>query len=248
MKILYAGDSWEGGPANYLLAILRHMNADFLHLPAAIRMNKGLLEEPYNLIILSDYARNLMENDAEKKIISQFHEGCGILMIGGWGSFAGPFGGWKDSLIESILPVDCLAKDDRVNFSGGALITQKEQHSLLRDLSFSESPVLCGLNEVTPKKDCTVLLTAQRILQKKSGDSRLLALENKEHPLLAVDNRPNIRSAVLTTDVAPHWCGGFVDWGTKSLKLAVNPKITVEVGNSYIQFLSQLLSWLCRAS
>jgi hypothetical protein len=62
----------------------------------------------------------------------------------------------------------------------------------------------------------------------------------------------------LTTDAAPHWCGGLLDWGTKHVTLPVPAKnrggsaascggkggITITVGNAYLEFFSSLILWL----
>lgn len=119
MKILYAGDSPAGGPANYLLGILKHINSQYVHIPPAVPLEEKWLNLPYDAFILSDYSRKQLSPRMERLIVSRVESGAGLAMIGGWGSFSGPFGGWKGSLIEKMLPVTCLGTDDRVNFPGG---------------------------------------------------------------------------------------------------------------------------------
>ena len=51
------------------------------------------------------------------------------------------------------------------------------------------------------------------------------------------------RTAALATDLAPHWCGGLVDWGKRRLKLKVTGKIQIEVGDLYVEFVSSLIKW-----
>lgn len=246
-KILYAGDSWEGGPANYLLGVLKSCEADFLHVPAAIRMSLSILEKKFDAIILSDYSRALMPDSCQARICELVEQGTGLLMIGGWASFSGPFGNWKDSQIEKLLPVQCDASDDRMNIMSGALIIEKQQHPMFAGLNFDPSPVLCGMNKVHPKAEAQVLLSARKIIQDTgpAGKRIHLSLGTEEHPLFVIRD-DKIRTAALATDVAPHWCGGLVDWGEFHQKLRINPKIEVEVGNRYIQFLTSLLFWLSR--
>ncbi len=234
MKILYAGDSPAGGPANYLLGILRRMKADLIHLPPGKILKSAYLKNCFDGIVLSDFPASYTPQTSQKKIIEQVLKGTGLLMIGGWGSFAGPFGGWHGTEIEKILPVTCQNRDDRLNFPGGASIVRKIKHPMFRGLSFKNPPVICGLNEIRPKKKSKVVLTARRIL------------DGKNFPLLVVGSDPDQRVASLATDLAPHWCGGMVDWGTKHLKLPVKDKIWIEVGDRYVRFVSNLIRWLVR--
>ena len=51
-------------------------------------------------------------------------------------------------------------------------------------------------------------------------------------------------AAAFLSDFAPHWCGGMVDWGHKTLKLSVEKNIQVQVGDFYARFIGSLLRWL----
>ena len=52
------------------------------------------------------------------------------------------------------------------------------------------------------------------------------------------------RTAALMTDLAPHWVGGFVDWGDGERVTAQAPgSWQIEVGNLYAQFVANLLAW-----
>ncbi len=231
-NILYAGDSPAGGPANYLLAILKNLKVPFRHVPPSKILKPG----KFDAIILSDFSRKNLPAASEKKICEQVRQGSGLLMVGGWGSFSGPFGGWRGSMIEKLLPVQCLNHDDRLNFPAGALIKQKNRNSgVFNSLSFSNPPVICGMNRIRVKPSGRVILTARKI----AG--------GKEYPLFIIDSNPGSRIAALTTDLAPHWCGGMVDWGTKRRILPVNEKIRVEIGNAYVNFVQSILKWLIRA-
>ncbi len=232
MRILYAGDSKVGGPANYLLGILRYMKTNVVHIPPGKKLSPSLFKKRFDGIILSDFSAKNASAHSQKMIAGQVARGTGLLMIGGWGSFSGPFGGWSGSVIEKLLPVRCLGKDDRLNLPGGAWILEKKKHSMFQKLPFRNPPVICGMNRIQPKKNSRVILTARRIA------------DRKEFPLLVIHSDSRIRTAALATDLAPHWCGGMVDWGSKRMKLKVSGKIQIEVGDLYVRFVSSFIRWI----
>lgn len=246
MRVLYAGDSPAGGPANYLLGILTHIRAQYVHVPPATRLNEKLLSIPFDVFIFSDYSRKQLPARSERLIAKKVDEGAGLLMIGGWGSFSGPFGGWKGSLIEKRLPVTCIGRDDRLNFPGGALVFPEKTHPAIRPASFRQPPVICGMNRIQPKRDSVVILSAKKISVKMGGTRRAAAVSaaKKGEPLLVVSADPAKRRAAFATDAAPHWCGGLVDWGGNSLRLHVKDDIWIEVGSAYVRFFSNLIQWL----
>ena len=239
-KIFYAGDSPAGGPANYLLAILGSLGVDLTHVPPGQRVGPELMREEFDGFILSDFSRKDLDARADMLMEAQVRRGAGLLMVGGWGSFAGPFGGWRGSRIESLLPVRCLSRDDRVNLATGLLVQKKAHHPMLGGLSFSRPPVLIGLNRIAPRSGARVLLTASP-LTVRSGRP---ALRRPEYPLLVIGEKGGVRSVALATDLAPHWCGGWVDWGDRRCKLPVTRDFGVEVGHLYVRFVQQLVRWI----
>lgn len=241
MRILYCGDSHEGGAANYLLGILNYNHAQVTHIPPGLKLDPKILNQRFDGIILSDYGRDCVSDKAEEKIIYQVLSGAGLLMVGGWGSFAGPFGNWQGSEIEKLLPVDCLKKDDRHNLGSGLYVFKKKSHAIVKGINLKQSPVIIGFNEVKPKKDSEVILTLKAFQPAKKSFSK------REYPLLVLRKKSEIRSAAFTTDFAPHWCGGLVDWGRQRCKLSVNKDIQIEIGDQYLKFGSQLLRWLTRS-
>jgi uncharacterized membrane protein len=66
------------------------------------------------------------------------------------------------------------------------------------------------------------------------------------HPVLVVGTSGQGRTAAFASDVAPHWVGGFVDWGESRISAHVPDGPAVEVGFSYAQFWKQLLTWTGR--
>ena len=240
MRVFYAGDSPVGGAANYLRGVLREMKARVTHLPPSEKLKPAFLKSRYDVIILSDYAAAQTPLVSQKIIAKQVQNHAGFLMVGGWGSYSGPFGGWRGSWIEKLLPVTCKKSDDRVNFPGGASLVLKDTGGFLNPKIFRQMPAICGLNEIVPKDKSKILLAARKIL----SDGHHIHLEARQYPLLVVGDHPQKRVAALATDLAPHWCGGLVDWGTKSQKLKVTSKIQIQVGNYYIDFVSSLVRWL----
>ena len=241
MRVLYAGDSPVGGPANYLLGVLRSMHAETTHVPPSKPLPPAAFEKKYDVMLLSDYSSKQCPPAVQTLISDAVEKGMGFAMIGGWGSFSGPFGGWKGSLIEKLLPVKCLGRDDRTNFPGGGAFIVKKRHKILGDFSERDLPVICGFNHVIPRPESEVILSVRKILHGKK-----LALEPREYPLLVVNAHPKKRTAAFVTDVAPHWCGGMVDWGRKTLRLPVAGKIHIEVGDAYVNFISSIVLWLAR--
>ena len=243
MRVLYAGDSPVGGPANYLLGVLKFMGAKTTHVPPSQSLYPASFEKKYDVILFSDYSAKQCSRETQLRLMTAIEGGMGFAMIGGWGSFSGPFGGWRESILEKLLPVECLDRDDRVNFPGGAAFVVKERHAVLGNFSNRHLPVICGLNHVVPREHAKVVLAVRRILHEKK-----IRLEEKEYPLLVVNAGPGMRTAVFASDCAPHWCGGMVDWGAKTLKLPVAPKIRIQVGDAYVRFLSSVVRWLAKKS
>jgi hypothetical protein len=50
-------------------------------------------------------------------------------------------------------------------------------------------------------------------------------------PLLVTGQHGAGRVAAITTDVAPHWVGGFVDWGDARVAAQADGAPAIEVGN-----------------
>lgn len=91
-----------------------------------------------------------------------------------------------------------------------------------------------------------MLLAAKKISAKftPGNTAGKLSLGREDYPLLVVGSDSSKRTAAFATDAAPHWCGGMVDWGRKSLRLHVKDSIWIEVGDLYVRFFSNFLNWL----
>ena len=112
----------------------------------------------------------------------------------------------------------------------------KSRHEIFRGIPLTPSPIVVGYNEVRAKNRADVLLNLR---ESESG---------RVNPLLVVGTFGSGRTAAWTTDVAPHWCGGLVDWGKKRVKIRVRNGIEIEVGDLYVKFFSQLMKWLAKKS
>jgi hypothetical protein len=238
MRILYAGDSEVGGAANYLLAILRHLGASTVHLPPSAELSAGRLTRTLDLCILSDMAAARVPAASQRRIAELVRGGRGLLMLGGWASFGR--GGWRGTPVDAVLPVRCAGGDDRVHLPSGAAVLPRGSASWLRGLPFDRPPVICGLNRVRVAAEGRIVLVA-RELRLGSLASSGRAAAGADHPLLVVDRRPHRRAAALATDLAPHWCGGLVDWGARRVRLTVRGRLAVEVGDRYVELVARLV-------
>jgi uncharacterized membrane protein len=163
----------------------------------------------------------------------------GLLMIGGWGSFFG--GGYRGTVIEDLLPVEIKGSDDRINCSSGLRLYPCGGDPVLKGLPFERGPVICGLNEVKPRRGAKTLAKCYPLL---FGKTREVALANKGFPALILDDSGPARRGVLATDLAPHWAGGLLDWGKKRVRVRVPGRtFSIEVGDAYIRLIGNLIGW-----
>lgn len=241
MRLLFAGET-IGGSANYYMGVLNFLKARVTHVPSSKILTPSAVSAAHDAFILSDFSRKNMTAAAEKKIAERVARGAGLMMIGGWGSFSGPFGQWRGSRIEKLLPVRCAKGDDRVNFPQGAYPVLRRNHAIVRGLSWKRPPMFCGLNRLSARPRSVTVLEALPVLARAQPALRLQSARSV--PFLVVNADPTIRTAALATDLAPHWCGGLVDWGPKRMKLRVNDRVQVEVGSDYVRFISGMARWL----
>jgi uncharacterized membrane protein len=164
---------------------------------------------PYQAVILSDIGANslLLSPDTFERsaiapnrlaCIEQYvRDGGGLLMIGGYLSFAGIEGKarYHATPVEAALPVTISALDDRAEHPEGVRPEVTEPgHPVLTGVP-EDWPALLGYNQLTAKPDA-------RVLARCGAD-----------PLLTVGSHGNGRSAAFASDCAPHWCPpGFMNW------------------------------------
>lgn len=163
----------------------------------------------YDVVVLSDIGSNSLllspavHDRSERRanrldlLSSWVRQGGGLLMIGGYLSFSGIEGKarYDRSPLAEVLPVSCLPDDDRVECPPGCVpVVHIPTHPAIASLP-AEWPHLLGWNR-------TILREESMLLASVGGD-----------PLVAVRQVGNGRSAVFTSDCAPHWApDAFMQW------------------------------------
>ena len=240
--ILYAGDTTLTTAAAYLAGVMTHAELGFDYLAGDEPIASRLGDRDYGLYILSDYpVNNIRPADAET-LAAAVQAGAGLLMIGGWESFHGLAGGYHRSRLADVLPVTMLDDDDRVNSATPCVIEPATDHPIIDGLPWETPPTIGGYNRIAPKDDAQPILRARHLtVAVEAGRYRFAVGEAA--PLLIVGAHGRGRTAALATDVAPHWVGGFVDWGTPRVAAQAPGGGEVEVGFHYAAFFARLVRW-----
>lgn len=163
----------------------------------------------YGTVILSDVGANSLLFHPEmvnrsirhpnrlKLLRSYVEQGGGLLMVGGWMSFAGIGGKAKyhGSPLEDALPVTCLPYDDRQEEPEGVVpVARAAGHPVLSGVP-ADWPFFLGYNKVIPKENADVLVAVG------------------QDPLLCVWGFGRGRAAAFASDCAPHWGPPqFLEW------------------------------------
>jgi len=239
-KILFMGDGSLDGAAAYLGAMLTHAGFAFEHRASDQATTIDPEDKSTGLFIISDYPSANLSYPNQQAMAQRVSEGASFLMIGGWESFHGLSGEYHSDPVADILPVECMKSDDRVNYCHGAFPALKREHPCLAGLPWDKPPVVCGFNKVTVREGADYVLCLR--LLEIQGDK--LSFADQEHPLLVFGSHGAGKTAALTTDLAPHWVGGLVDWGEPRLTAKAEGGSEVEVGSLYAQFISQLVGYL----
>ena len=174
---------------------------DFPDTPAAL--------SEYDAVILSDigantlllhpetFARSVPRPDRIAAIRDYVGTGGGLVMVGGYLTFAGIEGKarWAGTPVEEALPVRISTADDRVESPAGTSpLVRLPGHGIVSGLP-AEWPDLLGYNRVSPKAATEVVVTV--------GDD----------PLIVAGTFGSGRGAAFTSDCGPHWCPPpFVEW------------------------------------
>ena len=260
--ILYCGDTNLEGAASYLAGLMTHFGWHFDYVPSHIPMTRELIERPHSLLILSDYPATQFDDELQQIALRQIEQGMGLLMIGGWESFRGFGGDWDLAPLAKALPVEIGREDDRINFSQPTILIPErfdeshpfyhDQQKIIGQLPWCESPpTIGGLNGVWVKPSAWSLLNATSFhlyhdIEKDWDPNEWVARVESRYYALVVDAFRSARTAAFMSDVAPHWVGGFVDWGPERVKAQAAGASAIEVGSYYAQFWKQLLSWVGR--
>ena len=235
--VLYCGDATLATGACYLGGVMALAGIGFDYVEMEASFPEKLLARDYALIILSDYPSGNFPPGVLKEIAGKVEQGTSLLMIGGWESFRGLIGNYQTSDLAPVLPVECLPQDDRLNWCQGLIPEVVSPHPILQGLPWDQPPMVCGCNIVKAKKEAAVVLALRKLLIEKGK----LSLGKEILPLLVVGSYGKGRTGAVTTDFAPHWVGGLVDWGSGRVTAQAPGGRKVEVGNHYISFIKNIL-------
>lgn len=245
--VLYCGDTSLDSAAAYLAGLMTDWGWDFTYIPSDQRLADNDIPQNCSLFIFSDFPAEQIDADLQKLIVDRVQEGAGLLMLGGWESYHGLGGNWDGTPIAAALPVNIDNQDDRRNCDQPVLVCPTGPvHPITEGLPWaSRPPLIGGYNAITVKADSHKLLDAALFEVSLNGDIPDLREQSRE-PLLVVGRHGSGRTAALATDVAPHWIGPMVDWGTDRVTACADGAGEVEVGNLYAAFFRNLLSWTAK--
>ncbi len=186
---------------------------EFTHMPSHLAaksfpMDLSTLQQ-YDAICLSDIGANtlLLHPDTWvggkstpnrlKLLVEYVKAGGGLLMCGGYYSFAGIYGAAKyyRSPLEEILPVNIFTFDDRVETPEGSQPEVVDPaHALVAGMQ-GQWPQLLGFNELELKPQAHLIVRAGK------------------YPLLASMQVDKGRTLAWASDIGPHWCPlSFAEW------------------------------------
>jgi len=239
-KIVYMGDDHLNGAAAYLGGVMALQEFEFSYVPGSEKPAAELFSQGRTLYIVSDYPSKNLDRALQQKIVDNVSGGSSLLMIGGWESFHGLAGEYHHGPLAEILPVECMQSDDRVNWCQGVVPWREEDHPVLNNLPWGEPPIFCGFNQTQLKKGAILALSARPLVIRGLG----VIFADDRYPLLSFGAHGEGMTAALTTDLAPHWVGGWVDWGLKRVRARAQGGGEVEVGQYYAQFIGQLVDYL----
>lgn len=245
--ILYCGDTTLDSAASYLAGLMTFFGWKFDYVPSHEKVSRELIEQPRSLLILSDYPAAQFDAELQNRVLDQINRGMGLLMIGGWESFHGLGGDWEAAPLAQALPVDISSCDDRINFDQPALLHPTNWHERLWHLPWLERPpTIGGINRFQARADSDILLSVTSFRPRYDAAMDTLQWEaSQSFPALVTSERVG-RTAAFASDVAPHWVGGFVDWGPTRVTAQAPGAAAIEVGSDYALFWRRLLSWTGR--
>lgn len=164
---------------------------------------------PYSCVILSDigantlllhpdtFARSKPLPDRLAAIRDYVRRGGGLVMVGGYLSFAGieAKARYQGTPVEAALPVEIDGHDDRVEAPDGVSPqVVAADHPIVRGIK-GAWPDLLGYNRVAPKPDAELIVSVG------------------SDPLLVAGAFGKGRSVAFASDCGPHWAPpGFVSW------------------------------------
>ncbi len=247
-SILYCGDTSLDQAASYLAGMISHFGWQFDYVPSHKPVTRDLIEQSRSLLILSDYPSQQFDASLQAIVAEQVQQGMGLMMIGGWESYHGLGGDWDMTVLGQLLPVEISGSDDRTNFDQPALLHPTGWNSTLWDLPwFQRPPTVGGMNRFQAKSGTQTLLSVTPFVPHyESSSSSIHWSAGDSLPALVTGSSGAGRTAAFASDVAPHWVGGFVDWGPSRVTAQATGAGAIEVGSDYVQFWKHLLAWTGR--
>lgn len=248
-SVLYCGDTDLSSAAAYLAGMMTDWGWTFDYVPSHRPLSAVEAVRTRALYVFSDYPAANASAEAQDRIVEAVQDGAGLLMIGGWESFHGQGGNWDGTPIGDALPVVIAPTDDRINFDQGALLRCVENETTEDRLPWhNRPPQIGGMNRFEPKPDSKLILQAHPLRAEVRGDGALHIAAEAPRAALVYGTCGRGRTAAYASDVAPHWCGGFVDWGDARVTAQAPGAAAIEVGNWYAEFWKQVLMRTMRAS
>ena len=198
--------------AGPMIAALKDAGHRVTYLPNHLAPNEfpqsGDDLQTYDVLVLSDIGANTLllpdqtfvNSERTPNRLQLIHDyvaaGGGLLMVGGYLTFQGIEGkaAYHRTPVETVLPVDFLAVDDRVEAPQGVVPEVVEEgHPVLAGLEAWSH--FLGYNRATLKASASLLA--------QIGDD----------PFIAVAEYQEGRSAIFASDCGPHWGPPeFVSW------------------------------------
>ena len=246
--ILYCGDTSLDSAAGYLTGLMTFFGWKFDYVPSHEKVSRVQIERPRSLLIVSDYPAKQFDRELQELVVEQVDRGLGVLMIGGWESFHGQGGDWDGTPLAKVLPVEISTFDDRINFDQPALLHPTNWSELLWQLPWLDRPpTVGGINQIRAANGSEILLSVtsfQPVYDTQLGTVQWKA--SQSFPALITSELHTGRTAAFASDIAPHWVGGFVDWGPTRVTAQAPGAGAIEVGSDYALFWRRLLSWTGR--
>ncbi|MDO5113483.1 MAG: glutamine amidotransferase, partial [Planctomycetia bacterium] len=244
-KVAYLGDGSVTGAAAYLAGVLTHFDIPYDRVDSDRAPSENFWKTDYAAYLFSDYPAEHLHAEDFQTLLQKVHAGAGLVMLGGWESFHGRLGEYHQTPLAEALPVKMLAEDDRRNVSQPLLVVPAENcenHPILQGLPWNTPPGIGGFNAFLPKETSETVLEGVRF--QVDYRQNQFTFQMKEHlPLLVTGKYGEGRTAALATDVAPHWVGGWVDWGKNRLVQDVPGGDFIDVGEDYARFFRNLVVW-----
>jgi len=208
----FSSTVYETG-VEYLEKAFDNTDIEMIHMPSHLAAKEFPLSldalRQYDVICLSDIGANtlLLHPDTWlagkstpnrlKLLVEWVQKGGGLMMCGGYYSFAGIYAGAKyyRSPLETILPVNIHTLHDRVETPEGAKPEMFDSAHALAAGMGTDWPSLLGFNELVLKPEAQLVAKVD------------------EHPLLAAMQVGQGRTLVWASDIGPHWCPvSFAEW------------------------------------